>query len=85
MRAGAGCDGQSGGLHVFIHNPGEHPICNASRLQHDGLGSYLDLIFIFVLKGRGQRPGETAVTEAPAAGCNILSPTSVHSAKSTID
>jgi hypothetical protein len=41
-----------GGLYMFIHTLGKHPICHASRLQHGGLGSHFNLNFICAEKAR---------------------------------
>jgi hypothetical protein len=36
-----------GGLHMSTHSLGKHPMCHTSRLQHEGLGSHLNLNFLY--------------------------------------
>jgi hypothetical protein len=56
---GSSLDGQSflwGGCtcQMSTHTLGKHPICHTSTLQHDGLGSHLNLNFIYAFKEKAR-------------------------------
>jgi hypothetical protein len=60
MRQCEGAVVSLGGLHMFTHTLGKHPMCHTSRLQHDGLGSHLNLNFIYAKIKGANKAGKTA-------------------------